>query len=76
MITFASAVDCGDFIQIRDHRAQDRLRLMWWRVTKVEVTRATERLELINRHGQTAHYSGQHVKVNKWAPGEDNRDQI
>lgn len=75
MITFASAVEIGDFVQIRQHRAQERYQLQWWRVTDKRSTGTTDTLELINRHGQRGRYTGQHVKVNKWTPGEDNRDR-
>lgn len=76
MRTFASAVEAGNFIRIVDHKAQDRYRLQWWKVQTIEITRTRESMTMVNRHGQRGSYSGTHVKVDRWTPGEDNRDEM
>lgn len=75
-ITFASAVQVGDFIWIKDYRAQARLRDFWWKVVQAPVINGTADTFplLVNRYGERARYTGQHVKVNRWLPGEDRRD--
>ncbi len=74
MIKFAPAVKAGDYVRIWAHKAQPRYRSMWWKVTAIEITRTGERLELVNRHGETGRWYGNHTKFNVWTPGEDNRD--
>lgn len=60
----------GDFIRVMAHRAQPRLRDMWWKVTEVK----GDRLALINRHGHTAIWTGARTKFNIWQPGEPKND--
>jgi len=63
-------VEIGDFVRVMAYGAQPRYRDMWWKIT----SKHGDSLTLVNRHGETGHWTGHRTKFNRWVPGEPRND--